>query len=135
MDTVAKEIMSKELIVGQDGISIEDAVKILINNKITGFPIVDTNGHMIGVLSEFDIIQQVTTLEKKTTSAKNFKLPATFSKQIISVKEDTNFEDVMNHFVKENVRRLPVVDAEGKIKGIITRRDVMRILYYRARLA
>lgn len=135
MDTVAKEIMSKELIVGQDGISIEDAVKMLINNKITGFPIVDTNGHMIGVLSEFDIIQQVATLEKKTTSAKDFKLPAIFSKKIISVSEDTNFDDVMNHFVKENVRRLPVVDSEGKIKGIITRRDVMRILYYRARLA
>ena len=48
--------MSSKLIVAKEGMNIEDAVKLLVNNKVTGLPVVDESGKMVGILSEYDII-------------------------------------------------------------------------------
>ncbi|NDD92756.1 CBS domain-containing protein, partial [bacterium] len=58
MQTLAKDIMSTNLITLTEQATVEDALKVLINARVTGVPIVDSKtGVMKGVLSEFDIIK------------------------------------------------------------------------------
>ena len=131
-NTTAKDIMSSKLIVAREGMNIEDAVKLLVNNKITGLPVVDQTGHMVGILSEYDIIAQVGG-EKKIESAM-FKGGISYSKIVESVNEDTELSDVLQRFIKLKCRRLPVLDKDNRLVGIISRRDVMKVLYYRAKV-
>jgi CBS domain-containing protein len=132
MKTTAKDIMSNKLIVAKEGMNIEDAVKLLVNNKITGLPVVDAQGKMVGILSEYDIIARVGKGQKIDPTL--FKDGITFTKIVESVQEDTSLQDILERFIQLKCRRLPVLDQDKRLVGIISRRDVMKVLYYRAKV-
>lgn len=132
MKTTAKDIMSNKLIVAKEGMNIEDAVKLLVNNKITGLPVVDAKGKMIGILSEYDIIARVGKEHKLDSSL--FKNGITYTTAVESVNEDTSLQEILDRFIQLKCRRLPVLDRDGRLAGIISRRDVMKVLYYRAKV-
>jgi CBS domain-containing protein len=133
MNTIARDIMSSKLIVAKEGMNIEDAVKLLVNNKVTGLPVVDAQGKMVGILSEYDIIARVG--REKDLSASLFKAGIPYSKTVESVREDTPLPEILSRFIELKCRRLPVLDGADRLVGIISRRDVMKVLYYRAKLA
>lgn len=132
MKTTAKDIMTSKMIVAKEGMNIEDAVKLLVNNRITGLPVVDGQGRMIGILSEYDIIARVGKEEKIEPAL--FKDCIPFSKTVETVGEDTPLSEVLDRFIQLKCRRLPVLDSKGQLVGIISRRDVMKVLYYRAKV-
>lgn len=133
MNTTAKDIMSSRLIVAREGMNIEDALKLLVNNKITGLPVVDAEGKIVGILSEYDIIARVGGESEIDSSLFQDVIP--FSKNVESVNEDTLLGDILNRFIQLKCRRLPVLDKDRRLVGIISRRDVMKILYYRAKVS
>ena len=133
METTAQDIMSTEILTASEGMSIEDALKLLVNNKITGLPVVNKEGKMIGVLSEYDILVQTTKFKK--LSHKNLMNSIKFPDNVHSILEDTPVENIIEQFIETQFRRLPVINSKGKLIGIITRRDLMRLLYYRAKLS
>jgi CBS-domain-containing membrane protein len=132
MHTTASDIMSTDVLTVRDGVSIEEALKILINHRITGMPVVNKKGKMVGVLSEFDILSQVAAAKRLDPGS--FAKAATFSHDVDSVLCSASLEDVVDRFVNSRYRRLPVTDKNGRLLGIITRRDLMRVFYYRAKL-
>lgn len=132
MKTVAKDIMSNKLIVAREGMNIEDAVKLLVNNKVTGLPVVDAEGRMVGILSEYDIIARVG--KEKEINSTLFQDGIPYSRKVESVREDTDLQDILDRFISLKCRRLPVLDVRERLVGIISRRDVMKVLYYRAKV-
>jgi len=132
MNTTAKDIMSTKLIVAKEGMNIEDAVKLLVNNKITGLPVVDKEGKMVGILSEYDIIAQVG--KEKNLDSSLFKNEVPFTKKVEFVSESTSLQEILDRFIVLKCRRLPVLDQENRLVGIISRRDVMKVLYYRSKV-
>ncbi|MEW6055635.1 MAG: CBS domain-containing protein [Bdellovibrionota bacterium] len=131
MITRAKDIMSTELIIGHPEMTIEEAIKVLVNNKITGIPVVDADQRLVGVVSEYDIIKIVEKEEGDRPLDLNRVIK--FSQKVTTISENTKLSDILKHFVERKVRRLPVVNEENKLVGIITRRDIMRILFYRSK--
>jgi CBS domain-containing protein len=131
--TTAREIMSTELLNATDGMTVEEALKLLINSRITGLPVVDKGGKMVGVLSEYDILVQIAGA--KSLKPEVFQQKITYSTKADSITEETPIQEIMKRFIDSKYRRLPVVNPEGRLVGIITRRDLMRVFYYRARLS
>lgn len=132
MKTTASDIMSRKVLKAYDGISVEDAVKLLVNNQITGLPVVDQENRLIGVLSEFDIIAQIS--KHKKLSPKAFQEQCIFTKETDSVTEHEELSKILDRFIQHQYRRLPVVNQDGQVIGIISRRDIIRLFYYRAKL-
>jgi CBS domain-containing protein len=130
--TTARDIMSSKLIVAKEGMNVEDALKLLVNNRITGLPVVNGKGQMVGILSEYDIIARVG--KGKTLDAESFRGEIPFTKVVEAVNEDTTLETILERFISAKCRRLPVLDKDGRLIGIISRRDVMKVLYYRAKV-
>ena len=132
MKTTARDIMSTELITAKDDSTIEEGVKLLVNNRITGLPVVNKTGKLVGVLSEYDILNQLSKLESMGTKA--FRQKVEFSKSVEAIDEKTSLEKILSMMVNAKFRRLPVTNSKGQLVGIITRRDLIRLFYYRARL-
>jgi CBS domain-containing protein len=132
-ETTAKEIMTRDLIRATDDMTIEEALKVLINHRITGLPVVDKKGKMMGVISEYDILSQISASKKK--QGKIFQDLILYSKKIDAISEDTPLSKIVTEFIDTKFRRLPVIDKTGNLVGIITRRDLMKVYYYRSRLA
>jgi len=135
MKTTARDIMSSRLIVAKESMNVEDALKLLVNNKVTGMPVVNAKGEMVGIISEYDIIARVGKGKGMTSlSPESFSGTLPYTKIVESVSEDTSLEDILQRFISAKCRRLPVLDKGGKLVGIISRRDVMKVLYYRAKV-
>jgi len=132
METTARDIMTSELITINESTSLEDALKLLINHKITGLPVVDDKGRLLGILSEYDIIAQIS--KQKRLSSEIFHDKINYTHYAHTVDESVSLPEIVSLFVKNKYRRVPVTDATGALIGIITRRDLMRIFYYRAKL-
>ena len=132
-ETTAKEIMTRDVIQATEDMTIEEALIVLINHRITGLPVVNKKGKMTGVISEYDILNQISDTKKK--SSKVFQQKIAYSTEVEAISEDMPLSKIVLEFIDTKFRRLPVVDKKGKLVGIITRRDLMRVYYYRARLA
>lgn len=131
-ETTAKEIMTRDLIHATADMTIEDALKVLINYRITGLPVVDKKGKMTGVISEYDILDQIS--KSKKNSSKIFQQIIRYSTKVNAISEDTPLSKIVSEFISTKNRRLPVINKSGKLVGIITRRDLMKVYYYRSRL-
>lgn len=131
METLAKDIMTTELIVGHPEMTLEEAIKILFNSRITGLPVVDTKNRMIGVVTEYDIIRSVRNKGHKIPLSLKKKIR--FTRKVTVVSEETELDEILGLFIDKKVRRLPVLDAKGRLVGIISRRDIMRLLFYRSK--
>ncbi len=125
--TIAKDIMTTELVVAREDITIEEAIKLLVNNRITGFPVVDNTYRLVGVLSELDVIK---TVQEANAPVLDLDKQVNFTKKVRSINEETTWHEILQTFLERNIRRLPVTDAEGRLKGIITRSDIMKALFY-----
>ncbi len=133
MNTTAQDIMSTELITLYEDETLEDALKSLINNRITGLPVLNRERKMVGVLSEYDIIKQAS--KHKKLKPEIFQEKIQFSSAPFSVDPSTPLEEIVKHFIDHKYRRIAVLDKDQKLVGIITRRDLMRVFYYRAKLS
>jgi CBS domain-containing protein len=131
-NTVAQEIMSSELITVLEDETVEGALKALINNRVTGLPVVNRDGRLVGVFSEYDIIKQISRHGRLTPAI--FQDRIEYSHEAFTVAPNTSLTEIVEHFLSAKYRRIPVVDAQGRLVGIITRRDLMRVFYYRATL-
>jgi CBS domain-containing protein len=132
MKTTAQEIMSTELLTIQDGASLEEALKILLNNRITGLPVVNKENEMIGIVSEYDIMVQVSEMSQNKKA--DLTVPFKYSGDVRAIPATTTLDEIIKIFLQMKYRRLPVMNEQQKLVGIITRRDLMKLFYYRARL-
>lgn len=104
---------------------IMSAVKQLVDKQISGLPVLDANGVLVGILTERDCIAvalQSGYFDESGGSVKNF-----MSAPVRTIRPDDSLMDLASDFAKISFRRLPVVD-NGRLVGLISRRDVLRAL-------
>lgn len=116
----AEDVMCTKLITIREDVTVEEAILTLLEHDISGVPVVDDQGRLVGIISELQLLEAVYTPEVKTHQVHNF-----MTKDVLTVTEGTILSDVTNLLVLHRIRRVPVV-RDGELVGIITRRDLLR---------
>ncbi|KAG9152673.1 hypothetical protein Leryth_020878 [Lithospermum erythrorhizon] len=139
----------EELHVVKPTTTVDEALEALVENRITGFPVIDDNWKLVGVVSDFDLLalDSISGAAKTDTDIfpevhSNWKtfnevqklLSKTNGKLVgdlmtpapVVVRKSSNLEEAARLLLKTKYRRLPVVDSEGRLVGIITRGNVVR---------
>lgn len=122
--TVA-DYMTKRLVSLSKQTNVFDAIKKLLENKITCAPVIDEQGQLIGMFSEKDGMRVV--LESVYDQGMFGKVEDFMSTDIISVDANSSIVNLAERFKDSVVRSYPVFD-HGKLVGIISRTDVLRAL-------
>ncbi|MGD2127695.1 MAG: CBS domain-containing protein [Lysobacterales bacterium] len=106
---------------------ILDAVEFLLQHKVTGAPVVDGKGRLLGIITETDLLSLVTkgVQSQPPTDA---TVSDYMTHDVVTVGPDTDIYYVAGVFLSHHFRRLPVVD-NGKIVGAITRYDLLRVVH------
>jgi len=146
-ELTAKDIMSRNVITINKDASIEELSELLLKNEISGVPVVDESGTMIGIATEGDVIIKNTELHfpryfklldgiiylESFTRFKNnlkkhlaTKVDEIMTRKVFSANEDTTVADIAEMMVKNRVNRIPIVDENNKPVGIVTRADIVR---------
>jgi CBS domain-containing protein len=94
--------------------SVDEAARLLTFHDISGLPVCDGE-RVVGVLSEADLIGK----SGETVSA-------VMTSPAVTVSESTSLEQVAEQLTRQRIRRLPVVDDQGRLVGIVSRRDVLK---------
>jgi len=122
--TVA-DYMSKRLVTLTKDNDVVDAVKKLLDHKITGAPVVDQAGRLLGMFSEKDVMNIV--LEAAYNQSMTGKVGDYMTKETISVDAESSIVDLAEKFQQTSVRSFPVFQNH-ELVGIVSRTDVLRAL-------
>lgn len=114
-DLRASQIMTTSVMTLTADALVENAARTMFENSISGMPVVDDSGRLVGMVTEFDIIAK----QGETVGD-------IMSTNVVSVGEDTDPETIARMLTEQRIRRIPVV-AESKVVGIISRSDLVRL--------
>jgi len=133
-----KDVMTTDVVTVSQDTSLKEVASILAERRVSGLPVVDEDGSLLGVVSEADILFK----ERGPTGRQGMlawllepdaaqKLEARTAEQSMTAPARTigperPVSEAAGRMLAEGVNRLPVVDDEGKLLGIVTRADLVR---------
>ncbi len=139
----AHQIMTKNVITVAPGTSILDAAAKMLENHVSGLPVVESSGNLVGIVSEGDFLRrsEIGTQQKRARWLQFFTSPGRLAAEFvrerghkvedvmtgdpITVGEDTPLEDLVSLMEKNNVKRLPVL-KDNTLVGIVTRSNLLQ---------
>ena len=117
------DYMARRLVTFHAEDNVVEAMAVLLDKKISGAPVVDDSGNLVGVLSEADMMEIVI---QDSYYDESMGIVADYMKTKVDVVDpDTDIYALAERFQKEHRRRYPVV-KNGRLLGQISRRDVLR---------
>src|SRR3972149_11701958 len=146
-ELLAKDIMVKKVITINKNALVGKLSELLLKNKISGVPVVDDNGKLVGIATEGDLIVKdadlhfpryfklldsiiyLESLNKFKRNLKKYlgtKVEDIMTVKVRTVREDTPVNEVANIMIRNNVNRVPVLGSNGDLVGIITRADIVK---------
>jgi CBS domain-containing protein len=138
--------MSSNVITVSPEDDVKKAASLICLKKISGIPVVDTDGKPVGMISEKDVLRAIyptyqelfenqeefkayADLRRRYGETTNLKINQIFNKRVITIEPDTPLLNALSMMITKRVRRLPVVDKEGKIIGIVSQGDIHQALF------
>jgi len=120
---LVKAFMAKELITFTPDMDVNKAMFKLIENKISGAPVIDQNGKLVGILSEHNCMQVV-------VNSHYYNMPGGqvrdfMTKEVKTVSPEMDIIKLAELFMQTNYRRFPVVEGKNLV-GQISRRDILK---------
>lgn len=128
---------------------LKEAISILVENKISGLPVINETGNLVGIISETDLMWQETGVEpppyimildsiiylqnlhryeKEIHKALGQTVGEVMNDKVITIESTESVKKAAQLLHEKPLRRLPVVDKEDKIIGIITQGDILRAM-------
>lgn len=105
------------------GHTIQDADNIMARYKISGVPIVDENNILIGIITNRDI-------KFETDMTRHIEEAMTTKEHLVTAREGITLEEAKDILGKHRIEKLPIVDEEGHLKGLITIKDIEKKIQY-----
>jgi CBS-domain-containing membrane protein len=112
----ARDIMTHEVITIQASATVRDAARRLSDYHISGMPVVDDAGKMVGIITEADLI-----------SKEGADVAALMTGRVVSVTEQTSVDEIAQILTSNRYKRVPVL-RDGRLVGIVSRADIVRMM-------
>jgi CBS domain-containing protein len=134
-----EDVMTAPVFTVTDTTPITDIVRLLLDRKVSGMPVVDNRGRVTGVVSEADLLlkeeyfdEPPATLEGGHRRAERAKAAGSIARDVmtspvVTIPIGTEVFEAARLMHKENVKRLPVVNGEGRLVGIVSRSDLLKV--------
>ena len=129
---LVSDVMTTTVISVTPDVSVNEAMRILRENKIRRLPVTDGYGNVIGIVTEKDLKSAApslaTTLDiwEIHQALEKVKVEEVMTKDVITIREDEPVEEAARIMAEKKVGALPVLNEEGKLCGIITESDIFR---------
>ena len=139
------QIMAKDVKSLLPDMSAKEALEIIFSMQMSGLPVIDQQGKLLGMFTEKDILKNILPtyiesvgrftyaddpkgIKSKVSALVNIKVKDIMRKEVITVDEDTSLSEVARIMLTQKIRRVPVLNKEGKVVGIVARQDVVKAL-------
>lgn len=146
----AKDVMTSTVISVQPGATILQAARQMLQHHISGLPVIDNSGDIVGILSEGDFLRRRETGTQRRRSrwleflmgpgklaveyahSHGSKVSEVMTTDVHTVTEDTDLEDIVEMMERRRIKRVPVMCGK-KVVGMVTRSNLMHAMVSLAR--
>lgn len=146
--TVA-DVMTRDPVTASPEMSLTDVVRILAERHISGLPVVDPTGKLVGVISETDLMWKETGVnppayimlldsviylenpsryERDLHKALGQTVAEVMSQDLVTITPEKSVREAAQLMHDRSIHRLPVLDTTGHVVGILTRGDIIRTM-------
>jgi CBS domain-containing protein len=137
---LTKDLMTTNVTTVNPGHSIWHAAQMMLDHDVSGLPVINDDGHLVGMLTQGDLLHRI-ELGPETPAgslapeqrlgayvkAHGWKVSDVMTSNVISVDEKTPIQVVAKLMDQHRIRRMPVIRA-GKLVGVISRKDLLRVI-------
>lgn len=128
--------------------TVDHALQLLVQHRVTGLPVVDEQNKVIGVVSDFDLLaldtlgrtnedkalfpsadqtwQAFKEVKKLVAKSAGKKVKDVMTAQPITARKGQDLEEAVRLLLTKKIHRLPVVDSEGRLAGVLSRGNVVK---------
>lgn len=119
--TTCRDIMTADPLCHESSVSVGLVAKTMKENDIGPVPIVDSQNHLIGIVTDRDLTVRVLATDRDGRAT---KVKDVMTSNPVACCEDDNIEYALKIMEQCQVRRIPVVDIENRLQGIISQADI-----------
>lgn len=137
--TAVREVMTTGVVAVREDADFKEMVIVMRRRRVSAFPVIDADGRVIGVVSEADLLlkeaaqaarpARATPSGHRTDTVKAAGVTAAevMTAPPVTIGQDAPVADAARRMQSRRVKRLPVVDDRGRLRGIISRADVLSV--------
>jgi CBS domain-containing protein len=123
MGKMARDVMTPDPACCTPTTSLDQVARMMVHNNCGEIPVVDVNDHPVGVVTDRDIVCRVVA-EGKNPGA--YIAETCMSQPVVTVSAGDPLEKVVATMEQHQLRRVPVIDGDGRCAGIISQADIAR---------
>ena len=113
-------VMNENVLTVSRDATVDEAIRCLIENHMSGMPVVDGDGRLVGFISEFQLLETLYAPEIRELPIRDV-----MTRDVLTVTPSTMLSNAIGLMVVHRIRRLPVVDGD-RIVGVVSRHDLLR---------
>jgi CBS domain-containing protein len=138
------DVMTTDVVVAGPDQSLEEIARLMHDHRVSGLPVVDQDGRLVGIVSEADLLRSEATgpeaaprsmflewllhpgrLEEWENRARGLRAGDVMVTDVATVRPHTTIAEATKILLRRRVKRLPVVDDENRVVGIVSRQDLL----------
>ncbi|MFJ7587523.1 CBS domain-containing protein [Streptomyces sp. NPDC097617] len=125
------DLMTDEVVSVVPDTAFKDVAKLLAQYGVSGLPVLDDEDRVVGVVSQTDVLARTVPAphpaQRSTTPARPLTAGDVMSAPAVTIQAEETAADAARLLTRRGIERLPVVDEEDRLVGIVTRRDLLRL--------
>jgi len=121
------DLMTTDVIRVSPSTRIKEAARLMFRHRVSGLPVVDADGRLAGIITEADFLRMEVARDEAEDPAPVETVGEVMSTGVVTIAPDAEITDAAKTMVIQDVKRLPVVDEDNKMLGIISRLDVVAV--------
>jgi CBS domain-containing protein len=137
--TTVRDVMTPSVVAVREEADFKEMVHVMRNHRISAFPVLDAANRVTGVVSEADLLLKEAALElpqgtarlawraKERSKAVGLTAAEVMTTPAVTIGEDAPVAEAARVMKSRKVKRLPVVDGNRRLRGIISRADVLSV--------
>jgi CBS domain-containing protein len=115
----AQQVMKRKVVSVPSNATVEETIRLLRQLDISGAPVVDEEGMLAGIISDFALLGIVYDPDIRTAQVAEL-----MTRDVLTVTEETPLNEIADLFIRHRIRRVPVV-REGRLVGVVSRPDLL----------
>lgn len=117
-----EDIMTTEVVTVKKQTPIIEVIELLLANNITGLPVVDSQRHLVGLISEKDVLKLLSDPDNDSLTVADF-----MTENVTAFDVEDNIIAVCESLTNSSFRRVPIL-KDGKLAGVISRKDLIKYI-------
>jgi CBS domain-containing protein len=141
----ASDVMTRDVVTVRAGAPVAEAIRLMLDHRVSGLPVVDEDGKVVGILTEGDLLRRSETGTEKQrprwlevlmgpgrmageyVRTHGRRVDVLITQHVVSVSENTRLDEVVQLMERRRIKRVPVLDGDVLV-GVVSRADLLRAL-------